>query len=348
MSFIKGADVSWLKWIEDLGGKYYDNKQEKGCLEILKSKGINYIRLRIWNNPSFNYCNKQSTLDMAKRIKALGFKFLLDFHYSDYWADPANQNKPKAWENLSFQELKQEVYNYTLDIIGSLREQNTLPDMVQIGNEITWGMLWPETKLVCEEPCFEQWDKFTELIKAGIDGLIDATHPDEHIKIMIHIDRGGDNETSRWFFDNLLSKGVEFDVIGQSFYPMWHGTLSDLKANLNDLATRYDKEIVVVECSYPFTLKNSGGSNNIITGEEQLHKGYTATPDGQAKYMRDIMIIVKAVYNNKGGGIFYWEPDWIIVDNENSNKYSVNNWYSQALFDFKGKALMALDVFKEF
>lgn len=348
MDFIKGADVSWLKQVEDLGGKYFEDGKEKNCLEILKHKGINYIRLRIWNDPTFNYCNKKSTLEMAKRIKQLGFKFLLDFHYSDYWADPAKQNKPKAWENLSFEELKQEVYDYTKDIISSLREQHCLPDMVQIGNEITWGMLWPETKLVREEPCLEQWDKFADLIEAGIDGLIDAVDPDEEIKIMIHIDRGGDNETSIWFFDNLLSRGVDFHVIGQSFYPMWHGTLDNLKDNLNDLATRYEKEIVVVECSYPFTLKNSGSFNNIINGKEQLHKGYEATPEGQARYMKDIMTIVKNVNNGKGCGVFYWEPDWIIVDNENSNKDSVNNWYSQALFDFKGNALIALDVFKDF
>jgi len=348
MYFIKGADISWLKYIEDLGGKYYEQGKAKNCLEILNDKGINYIRLRIWNNPGFNYCNKESTLLMAKSLKEYGFKFLLDFHYSDFWADPAHQTKPKAWENLTFEKLKTEVYEYTKDIITSLRAQNTLPDMVQIGNEITWGMLWPEGKLSPDLECDEEWDKFTDLVKAGIDGVIDSIDPDEEVKIMIHIDRGGDNETSVKFFDKLISKNVDFDVIGQSFYPLWHGSLSDLEYNINDLATRYNKEIVVVECAYPFSLKNVESSTNIIINEKQLHKGYDATPEGQANYMRDLMIIVKNVSENKGLGIFYWEPDWILVDNDNSNIISVNNWYNQALFDFQGNSLIALDVISEF
>ncbi|WP_156940185.1 glycoside hydrolase family 53 protein [Caldanaerobius polysaccharolyticus] len=346
--FIKGADVSWLKLMEDCGARYYENGQLKDCLEILKNNGINYIRLRIWNNPPFEYCNKQSTLEMVKRLKKLGFKFLLDFHYSDFWADPAKQNKPAAWENLTFNELKDAVYNYTKEVICALKDQGTLPDMVQIGNEITWGMLWPDAKLSRENNGDEQWDKFTDLIKAGVNGVEDSLDSKQWIKIMIHIDRGGDNETSRWFFDNLISKSVEFDVIGLSFYPLWHGTLSMLKDNISDLALRYNKDIVVVECAYPFAINTVEGSQSIINDSSQLHEGYEATPEGQARYVRDLIAIVKGIPQGRGKGVFYWEPDWIKVPNNKADKISINNWYNQALFDFEGNALKALQVFKEF
>lgn len=346
--FIKGADVSWLELVEDCGGKYYENGQCKDCLEILKNNEINYIRLRIWNNPSFYYCGKEAALKMAKRLKQMGFKFLLDFHYSDFWADPAKQYKPAEWEGLTFEQLETAVYEYTKDIISALNNQGTLPDMVQIGNEIINGMIWPDGKLTRENNGDEQWDKFTKLVKAGIKAVKDSLENNQSINIMIHIDRGGDNEGSRWFFDNLISKGVEFDTIGQSYYPLWHGTLSMLQNNINDLALRYKKDIIVVECAYPFVVNEDNNIQAFAGGGSQLHEGYPATPEGQANFMRDLMTIVKNVPENRGKGVFYWEPDWIRVPDEKADKISVNNWYNQALFDLQGNALQALKVFKEF
>lgn len=348
MEFIKGVDISSVQQIEDNGGKYYDEGIGEDCLKILKNNGINYIRLRIWNNPPLNYCNKAKTLEMAKRIKDLDFKFLLDFHYSDFWADPQKQTKPKEWQSLTFDELKEAVYYYTKDIITSLKNQGTLPDMIQIGNEIVWGMLWPDAKLSKENNSNEQWGKFADLIKAGIDGVKSTLTSGDVVKIMIHIDRGGDNDTSRWFFDNLLSNSVNFDIIGQSYYPNWHGTLPVLEANLNDLALRYGKEIVVVECAYPFTLESNDGFPNIVNSENQLHRGYPASIDGQTHFMRDLMNIVKNVPNEKGLGIFYWEPAWISVPKTGWAPGEGNGWENLTMFDFQGNTLEALKFFKEF
>jgi arabinogalactan endo-1,4-beta-galactosidase len=346
--FINGADVSWLEMVEECGGNYYENGQSKDCLEILKANGINYIRLRIWNNPEFYYCGKEATLKMAKRVKNMGFKLLLDFHYSDFWADPAKQFKPAEWEGLSFEELTSAVYKYTKDIVLALNNQGTLPDMIQVGNEIINGMIWPDAKLSRENNGDEQWDKFACLVKAGIKGVKDSLQDSQSVNIMIHIDRGGDNESSKWFFDNLIDKGVEFDTIGQSYYPLWHGTLTMLKDNLNDLALRYNKDIIVVEIAYPFMEHVDKGIEAFANGNSQLHEGYPATPDGQERFMRDLLTIVKEVPEGRGQGVFYWEPDWIKVPDEKADKISVNNWYNQALFDLQGNALQALKVFKEF
>jgi arabinogalactan endo-1,4-beta-galactosidase len=196
-SFIRGVDISFTPQIEDLGGKYTLNGVEKDVLDIFKENGANYVRLRLWHTPTDGYCGLAQTLAYAARVKAKGFKFLLDFHYSDWWADPGKQNKPAAWVGISFVALKESVYTYTRNVIAAMKDQNTLPDMVQIGNEITSGMLWNDGRVGGGYDTPQQWANLGDLVKEGIRGAREAA-ADTAMRIMIHIDRGGNNTGARW------------------------------------------------------------------------------------------------------------------------------------------------------
>ena len=242
-----GADISYLPELESKGIKFSDKGVERDPILILKDHGINYIRLRIFNDPStdsgyspkLGFCDLVNTRKMAKRVKAAGMKLLLDFHYSDYWADPGKQYKPAAWKNLSFSELKKALYDYTKKVMQELKDQGTLPDMVQVGNEINHGIVWPEGSVA--NP-----DGLAQLLNAGtaaVKSVAPAT------VMMLHVALGGQNHESVSFIDNMVKRGVHFDVIGESYYPKWHGTLDDLRDNLADLAQRYKKDVVVVEYS---------------------------------------------------------------------------------------------------
>ena len=242
-----GADISFLPELEARGMKFSDKGVEKDAIQILKDHGMNYVRLRIFNEPARDsgyspgkgFCDLKHTLDMAKRVKAAGMKLLLDFHYSDYWADPGKQYKPAAWKGLSFPELKNALYNYTKDVMAQLKAQGTVPDMVQVGNEINHGMVWPDGNVA-------NMDQLAALIKSGSQAVMEVS---PSTVLLIHLALGGQNEESVFFLDNMLARGVPFDVIGLSYYPKWHGTLDDLRYNINDLARRYKKDMVVVEYS---------------------------------------------------------------------------------------------------
>src|SRR6266498_2146078 len=244
---ILGADISFLPQLEAQEKKFYDKGIQKDAIQILKDHGFNYIRLRIFNDPAADsgyspgqgFCDLAHTKQMAKRIKAAGLKFLLDFHYSDTWADPGKQYKPSAWKGLNFSTLKDSVYEFTKKVISELKAQGTSPDMVQIGNEINHGMIWPEGHV-------SHLDSLAQLVKAGTAAVLKV---DPSIIMLLHIALGGQNDESVFFINNMLSRGVYFDVIGESYYPKWHGTLDDLRNNLTDLATRYSKDIIVVEYS---------------------------------------------------------------------------------------------------
>jgi len=337
--FIKGVDISFLNQIEDNNGIYYENGVPGDALNIFKNNGINYIRLRIWHTPEDGYTNLDKTLLIAERIKALGLKLLIDFHYSDTWADPGWQSKPADWENLSFQLLKDSIYYYTFNVITALKNQNTLPDMVQIGNEIICGMLWNDGRICESYNTFQQWDQFTQLVKEGIRGVKESLSPGDSVKIMIHIDRGGDNAGSQWFFNNLIALGIDFDIIGLSYYPWWHGNLKNLKYNLNDLALRYNKEIIVVETAYPCTLDWFDNTHNLVGDTSQLHSGYPATVDGQKSFLNDLIELILKINNDKGAGLFYWAPEYISVPALESS------WENLTLFDFNGELLSSIEAF---
>ncbi len=274
-TFIHGADISFLPQLEAEGRKFFDfgNNQPEDALTILKRYGFNYIRLRVFYDPSQpegyspekDYCGLKQTLIMARRIKAAGMKFLLDFHYSDYWADPGKQFTPLAWRDLPYDLLKDSIYTYTRRVLLALKSQGTLPDMVQTGNEINHGMLWPQGHISNPQ-------QLSGLLVSAIQA-VKSVSPE--IIIMLHLALGGQNEECVWWLDQMFSRGVDFDVIGLSYYPRWHGTLDELNYNLRDLIRRYNKEIVVVEYSHQ---------------------------------KREVFDIVKSLPRGKGRGIFIWEP----------------------------------------
>ncbi len=300
---IIGADISFLPELEAKGIKFSDKGIKKDAIEILKDHGFNYIRLRIFYDPAGEkgyspkkgFCDLQNTLTMAKRVKKAGMKLLLDFHYSDYWADPGKQYKPAAWQNISFDALKDSVYNYTSNVITALKNQGTTPDMVQIGNEINHGMLWPDGHI-------KNMDGLAQLFISGHDAVLSV---DPSIVIMLHIALGGQNDETVFFLDNMLKRGVEFDVIGQSYYPQWHGTTDDLKHNLHDMLKRYGKELIVVEYSSKkrevndiiFSLAQNKGKGSFIW--EPLNTWeYIFEPDGMSNSLINIYDDVKRKYLN--------------------------------------------------
>jgi arabinogalactan endo-1,4-beta-galactosidase len=301
--FIKGADISFVPQIEYLGGAFTIGGTQTDPVEVFSQNGVDYIRLRLWHTPTDGYCGLAKTIQMATRIKQSGSKFLLDIHYSDTWADPAHQTKPVAWQSLTYTQLVDSIYSYTYSVVQALNTANVLPDMIQIGNEITVGFLWPEGRVGGSYNTTIQWQQFTTLLKTARNAIVDAV-PGTTIPVMLHIDRGGDNAGSRWFFDKMNSYQVPYDYIGLSFYPWWHGTLTQLTQNLNDLATRYNKNIIVVETAYPWTLQAYDNVTNIVGSTSQLHDGYPSTVEGQFNFLFDLIQIVKNVPNNKGKGIF--------------------------------------------
>lgn len=249
-----GADISFLPQIESGssrffqgGGRFYEDGREVDAIELLRNHGFNAIRLRIFVNPENEggyspgdgYCGLDHTLAMARRVKDAGMDFLLDFHYSDYWADPQQQNQPLAWADLDYEALKDAMRDYTTGVLRAMEGQGTPPDMVQIGNEINHGLLWPDGHI--GNP-----DGLAGLLQAGVAG-VEAVDPE--MPVMMHIALGGQNDEARFWLDNMIARGVEFDIIGISYYPRWHGTLEDLYVNLHDLADRYRKPINVVEYS---------------------------------------------------------------------------------------------------
>jgi arabinogalactan endo-1,4-beta-galactosidase len=352
--FIKGADVSMLKQLEDNGAKFYDeNNKELDCVEILKNNGVNYIRIRTWVNPTDEKGvllgggnnDKETTIYLVEKAKKMGLKVLLDFHYSDFWADPAKQFKPKDWENLTGKELEDTLYNYTKDLLLELKNKGISPDMVQIGNELNGGMVWPNGKTwVQGNEKIGGYEIFSNLLKAGIKATKETT-PDA--KIMIHLADGGDNELYRRVFDEITKRGVEFDIISLSFYPYWHGTFNDLQKNLNDISKRYNKDVIVVEIAYAYTLNDGDGFSNIFGANEEITGGHNASVESQMTVIRKVMSTLANVPNNRGKGFFYWEPDWIPKKNVGWKAGEGNGWENQAMFDFKGKALPSLKVFNE-
>jgi arabinogalactan endo-1,4-beta-galactosidase len=315
-----GADLSFLKQAEDRGTVFKEEGQAKPGLQIFKDHGYNWIRLRLFHTPTQLPNNLEYTIALAKDAKKLGFKFLLNYHYSDTWADPAKQYIPKAWQGKSHGELVQAVFEYTRDTIAAFRDAGVLPDMVQVGNEITPGMLWPDGKLP------DNWTHFAELLKAGIKGIDAGRETNSRPKIMIHIDRGGDKIRTKAFFDKLNSYGVDYDIIGQSYYPWWHGNLLDLRENLIFMANEYQKDIILVEVAYCWR----------PTEYRTKNPPFPESPEGQKEFLDEVNRIVLNTPNNRGIGVFWWEPA------------VTGGLRSRGFFDNDGNALPVIHVFDRF
>jgi arabinogalactan endo-1,4-beta-galactosidase len=352
---VRGADVSSLRKSEDLGGIYRDERGRPGdALDILRDHGINWIRLRVWVDSADGYHDTAELLTMARRAKRLGLRTLVDFHFSDFWADPGKQWAPAAWAGKPFDHLRETFANYTRNVVSALAAQGTPPDMVQLGNEINSGMLWDSaaTWTGCStaddgmggqrtECHTENWDNLAALLTSGYRA-VKAASPGT--KVMLHLADGGSNGTYQWWFGNVTTRQVPFDVIGASFYGYWHGTLTQLQANLDDVTARYGKDVIVVETAYPFTLGSEDELQDIIHADSQLVPGYPATPAGQADWLRDLATTVRAV--DRGLGYFWWEATWTAVPGNGWSPLdprSGNGWENQALFGYDDRVLPAAD-----
>ena len=362
--FIKGADISTLLEAEQHGAKFYNqNGQQQDAIAILKANGVNTVRLRLWVDPQDadgntyggGSNNQENTIALAKRVKAQGLKLLLDFHYSDFWTDPGKQFKPKAWEKMDYLQLKTAIHDYTRDTIARFKKEGVLPDMVQIGNEINGGILWPEGKSWGQGG--GEFDRLAGLLTAAIGGLKENLTDGEQVKVMLHLAEGTKNDTFRWWFDEITRRNVPFDIIGLSMYTYWNGPISALKANMDDISKRYNKDVIVVEAAYGYTLDNCDNAENSFQAKEEKDGGYPGTVQGQYDYIHDLMQAVIDVPDQRGKGIFYWEPTWIAVPGTTwatkaGMKYIHDEWKegnareNQALFDCQGKVLPSIAVFK--
>lgn len=297
-SFAYGADVGWLNQLEKSGVTWKDDYgYTKDALQILKDHGIDSIRLRLFVNPPSNftwtkkdgttcilgYSDTTALLYMAQRAKNMGFRIMVDFHYSDHFADPAYQDIPSAWSTHTFTQLKKDVYDHTYYIMSQLAKKGIYPEWVQVGNEINSGMLLPYGQ------SSNNFAQLAQLLNSGYDAVKAVSKTS---KVVTHLANGNNNTTFRWFFDNFITKyGGKTDVIGMSYYPYWLGSdytksISYLSANLNDMASRYGKEVMICEV---------GGVETSAANSYNLVK---ATLDA-----------VKAVPKSKGIGVFYWEPE---------------------------------------
>ncbi len=320
-----GADLSFLKQAEEQGTIFRENGQPKPGLSIFKNHGYNWIRLRLFHSPTELPNDLEYTIALARDAKKLGFKFLLDFHYSDGWADPAQQFVPKAWQGKSQTELIQAVHEYTRDTMRAFRDADVYPNMVQIGNEVINGMLWPNGKLP------QGWDNFAALLQAGIAGVDAERDNRPRAQIMIHIDRGADLKRTRSFFDALHSYDLNYDIMGQSYYSWWHGPLSALRENLHFMANTYDKDIMLVEVAYCWR------PTEYVTGEALYPDApFPETPDGQKRVLEAVNQIVMELPNGRGKGVFWWEP---AVSGHLRNR---------GFFDDDGNALPVIGAFDRF
>ncbi|MBP6284307.1 MAG: glycosyl hydrolase 53 family protein [Paludibacteraceae bacterium] len=325
-TFISGVDISRYPEIADSSPKFYDLEgKEKDFLDILKENGVNTIRLRLWVNPSNEHSGFNEVKQFSQRLKSKGFKTLLTVHYSDTWADPAHQETPALWQELSFADLKDSVYQYTARIINELE-----PNYIQIGNEINPGLLHPNGHFSTN------FLQFKELMEMGITAVRDNS---TDTQIIIHY-AGIDG--SDWFFNKI--KTLDYDIIGLSYYPIWHGkSLDSLKTTMQHLSNTYNKKILIAETSYAFTLEWNDWTNNIIGSDEQLiTPAYPATKEGQRSFIAQIRTLTKEVEN--GIGFCYWGGELIAWKGDESTDAS--SWENQALFDFDNKALPVLKEFK--
>jgi arabinogalactan endo-1,4-beta-galactosidase len=333
--FIKGMDISTLLEKETCGARYYDNGVEQDLFAILKAYGTNSVRLRLWNDPyapdgtpygaGANDLNK--VIVLAGRAKKYQIGYLLDLHYSDFWADSGKQTTPKAWQGMNEDELEAAVYRYTKEVMQTLKDKDLLPEMVQVGNELTNGLLWPSGR----KP---EFDRIAKYLNAGIRAVREIQ---ADIPIMIHLDNGGFNEMYVEWFDEFTKRAEPFDIIGLSYYPFWHGTMEDYRDRegkpLDQLKEMATKPELVEKLDYPMT------------------------KEGQTSFMKDLMELIADIPG--GEGFYYWEPAWIPVPGcgwatEAALAYigekgpGGNEWANQALFDYDGNALPALAVIRDF
>lgn len=370
--FIMGADVSSVISLENSGVVFRNEKgDEQDIFKTLSKAGINYIRVRVWNDPynagGKSYggggCDIDTAIQIGKRAKKHGMKLLVDFHYSDFWADPNKQQAPKAWQGLSIEEKKEALYEFTLKCMNSLLDEGIDVSMVQIGNETTTGF--------CGE---NNWKDITALFKKGIEAVREAAQSkDKDILVAVHFTNPENADNFMRYAMILDNFEVDYDVFASSYYPFWHGTPDNLTQVLKKIADGYGKKVMVAETSYAYTYENGDGHGNTISEEAVFTKNYPITIQGQADAIRDVIAAISKV-GDAGIGVFYWEPAWLPVPGETPEEkqalwevygsgwassyaseydpedagvyFGGSAWDNQALFDFEGNPLPSLNVFR--
>ncbi|WP_418638004.1 glycoside hydrolase family 53 protein [Winogradskyella sp.] len=339
IAFYYGADLSYVNEMEDCGAIYKNsNGIEKDPYTIFKNEGANLIRLRLWHNPTWtNYSNLQDVKRSIMRAKSHNMKVLLDFHYSDTWTDPTQQQIPAAWINSinDTEALGNLLYNYTYNTLVELSNENLLPNIVQVGNEIN-SMILQDGDLVWPI----DWNRNSHLINKGIEAVRTmANDKNETIEIMLHI---AQPENGLWWFEQATANGiVDFDWIGLSYYPIWSDySLDDVQTPLTTLKNTYNKKLMIVETAYPFTLNNVDNANNIL-GTDALINGYPASKQGQLDYLNQLKLVIK---NAGGQGLVYWEPAWVSTDCSTLWAQG-SHWDNATLFDNNNQATLGMKFY---
>ncbi|MDH4460178.1 MAG: glycosyl hydrolase 53 family protein [Flectobacillus sp.] len=306
-TFAKGADVSWFNQMAASGYKFYNaSGTEQDIFTILKAKGMNSIRLRVWANPTGGWCNQADVVYKAKLAKAAGMRVMIDFHYSDSWADPGQQTKSSWWTGHTISQLYTDVYNHTTTVLNAIKAAGVTPEWVQVGNETNNGMLWPEGKAT------NSMSNFANLITSG-NNAVKAVFPSA--KVIVHLANGNDNALYRWMFDGLKANGAKYDVIGMSLYPEptnWASQDAQCLTNMNDMVARYGKEVMICEIGMAVN-----------------------DPTNTKAFVKDMITKTKAVTGGKGIGVFYWEPQC----------YNSWQGYGKGAFGSNGRPTIALDGF---
>jgi arabinogalactan endo-1,4-beta-galactosidase len=336
VEILAGGDFSLLSFFESRNIAYKDSGQAGNALIFLQRHGINTVRLRLFTSSAtqaqadpYNYINNLDyTLPLAARVKKAGLRLMLDFHYSDTWADPGHQRKPNAWTNLNFSRLVEQMRSYNSNCIAVLKSGGAMPDYVQVGNEITGGLLWPDGRVGGNYDNSTQWSQLGLVLNAAIQGIKDASGTVSP-KIIIHIDRGGDWAGTQWFFDNLRRQQVPFDIIGESYYPFWHGQLASLAHCLTNAALRYQKPVVIAETAFPWT--NSVWTTNIV--------GLAGNPEGQVRFIAELASIVNRLPAGLGAGIVWWGAEYQQTPGVNEAGFNTTSF-----FDAQGNLLSVADA----
>jgi len=347
-TFLKGGDVSELSYIESKGGKFYENGVEKDCFQILKDNGFNIVRLRLYNDPGntgfypskllpAGFQNTTDILNLAQRAKAAGMQIELTFHYSDYWTNAGQQIKPHDWTNLSYDDLKTAVYNFTLDFMNQMKNQGTIPEYVSLGNETSSGFLFPDGD-------YNHFSQMAELFNEGYDA-VKAVSPDS--KVIIHLDDGGNSGKYDWFFGELKSNGGKFDIVGASYYPFWTGkTVTQIRDWANYESTALGKNIFIMETGYNWNPTLPSGYPGQLSDNGPYQTIYPSTPEGQKDFLLELFNGIKSADNGNVIGDLYWDPVMIAVPGVGWQLGAPNVVSNTTLFDFDGNALVSLNAFK--
>lgn len=367
MTFAYGMDISSLLENEHHGGNYTYHGRSGDLFSLLKEAKVNAIRLRLWHHP-FTDAHKPyggggnnlaTTLALAKRAHAQKMAIILDFHYSDFWADPGKQFKPKAWAHLSGDALVKALYEYTKTVLYEFEMARIPIQAIQVGNEITNGLCWPDGKLYQENVLRKDGlEMMIKLLKAGIRACREVSPTSD---VILHLDRGGDRKLYHQWFSWMKEAHVDYDIIGMSYYPYWHGSLADLGSNIAHCQTVFHKQVMIMETAYGFTsekAKNDALQIPVIDQEKwqslpQPPK-YPLSKEGQTQFMNDLLIVL---HSQNVRGVFYWEPAWLPLPQNTwatsegrayiheQHKGDGNEWANQGLFDYQGHSNPALDVY---